>query len=378
MTRVHLVDIRAANFRNLAADRVLLSEGTNLLVGGNGAGKTSCLEAVAMLGNLRSFRTPSLRQVAAHGHTELLVEGRVATARATFSLRQKVAVGPPVQRTLEVAGAAATVAEYLQVMPVLALSGADRELVAGPPAVRRAFLDRFTFLLEPPYFDELRQYSRVLRQRNAALGAGVGDREMEAWEVRLAAAAAVVVARRRTSCDRLAAAFGPVYESLRGGSFPSISVNYRGEATIEAAECRAEVEEHYRKRYHETRVRDRQTGFTGEGPHRHDVDLRANGKAVRYVLSSGQTKVVAAALRLASLTDVEEHRGERFPVVIDDVDAELDPRVLSRLIGHLEGERQLLLSSAIGAVSGQLGGRAKRYLVSEGTITGQAGERAHE
>jgi recombinational DNA repair ATPase RecF len=96
------------------------------------------------------------------------------------------------------------------------------------------------------------------------------------------------------------------------------------------------------------------------------------------VLSSGQTKVVAAALRLASLTDVEEHRGERFPVVIDDVDAELDPRVLSRLIGRLEGERQLLLSSAIGAVSGQLGERAKRYLVSDGTITEQAGERAHE
>jgi DNA replication and repair protein RecF len=376
--RVHLLKIRTTGFRNLVPRRVAFAPAINLVVGGNGEGKTNLLEAITVLGNLRSFRASSVRQVVTHGLGEFVLDGRLATATGPVRLRQHVQVGPPVRRTLEVGGTPASVAEYLQVAPVIALSGDDRELVVGPPAIRRALLDRFVFLLEPGYYNELRAYRRLLRQRNAALVAGSGDREIEVWEEQLARAAAVVVGRRRAACRRLAASFKPVYEELHGGNFPDISVNYRGETTIDASHGDPEVEEHYRKRYNETRVRDRQTGFTGEGPHRHDVDLRANGKAVRHMLSAGQTKVAAAALRLASLHDVEERRGERLPVILDDVDAELDPRVLSRLIGHLGSDRQLLLSSAAAGVFTELDESSMRLAVTAGAVAGHAGERVHE
>jgi recombinational DNA repair ATPase RecF len=55
---------------------------------------------------------------------------------------------------------------------------------------------------------------------------------------------------------------------------------------------------------------------------------------------------VAAALRLATVALVEASRGERFPVLIDDVDAELDQEVFGRVCGWLEGSRQIVLSSA--------------------------------
>lgn len=375
---MYLVDIRAAGFRNLVPERIQWSPGTNLILGGNGEGKTNLLEAVAILANLRSFRASSPRQHSSHGAAEFAIDGRAADETESVQLRLHVAVGPPVQRELEVGGAPSNVFQYLQVLPVLALSGADRGLIAGPPAGRRALLDRFTFLLEPAYFEELRSYRRLLKQRNAALAGRTKDSEMEVWEGRLASAAAVIVGRRCRACSRLAAAFAPVYQELHSGSFPSISVNYRGDATIEAVEDLVELEERYRKRYNETRVRDRQTGFTGEGPHRHDVDLRANGKAVRHVLSSGQTKVAAAALRLASLVVVENRRAERLPVIVDDVDAELDPRVLLRLIGYLEDDRQLFLSSAVGDVLGTLRRSSTRFVVDGGAVTRQTGERVHE
>ena len=125
-------------------------------------------------------------------------------------------------------------------------------------------------------------------------------------------------------------------------------------------------------------MRDRRTVFTGEGPHRHDLGLRADGKPVRHMLSSGQIKVVAAALRLASLQQVERERDEHLPVIIDDVDAELDAVVLSRLIDHLTGDRQLFLSSADGRAFQELRAVSSRFEVSRGTITRAAGERLDE
>jgi len=375
---VRLIAIRTAGFRNLVSESVSWSGASNLVAGANGQGKTNLLEAIAVLGNLRSFRVPSMRQVVAHGALEFVLEGRVETLSGVVRLRQHVTVGPPVRRVLEISGCAASVSQYLQVFPVFTLSGSDRELVAGGPSARRAFLDRFAFLLETEFFDEVFCYRRTLRQRNAALISAVDDREMEVWENRLAKAAAAVVHRRRRMSERLVESFDTIYSELRSDGFPRVELSYRGEAGLEQAEKVVELEEYYQKRYNETRVRDRRTGFTSEGPHRHDLGLRADGRTVRHTLSSGQFKVLAAALRLASLTQVERQRGEHLPVIIDDVDAELDRVVLERLIAHLEGERQLFLSSADGRLFQKLKAGSNRLEVHQGKVAGTAGERLDE
>jgi DNA replication and repair protein RecF len=375
---VHLVEIRSAGFRNLRATRVAWSRVSNLVAGANGQGKTNLLEAVTVLGNLRSFRVSSMRQLVTHGELEFVLEGRVETRTGMVRLSQRVTPGPPLRRELEINRAPCTIAQYLQIFPVVALSGADRDLIAGEPNARRAFLDRSVFLLEPGFFDEIHDYRRTLRQRNAALANEARDGEMDVWEERLAHVAAVVVHRRRRVCERLIESFEPIYRELRSDDFPEIGLFYRGESGLEQAEKVSEVEEHYRKRYNETRARDRRTGFTGEGPHRHDLGLRADGRAVRHMLSSGQTKVVAAALRLASLTQIERVRGEHLPVIIDDVDAELDAAVLARLIEHLEGDRQLFLSSADDRVFHELTAGSSRIDIRQGTVVEMVGERSNE
>lgn len=375
---MRLVEIRTSGFRNLAAATIPWTAGGNLVAGANGQGKTNLLEAVTVLGNLRSFRTTSMRQIVAHGESRFSLEGRIETASGPVRLSQEVTAGPPVLRVLRVAGAPVSVSRYLQILPIFALTGSDRELVVGGPSERRAYLDRHTFLLDNDYYHEIREYRKILRQRNAALVGVVSDREMEVWEEHLSTAAAIVVARRQTSCRTLLETFRAIYGDLRGIDFPELELHYRGEAGFEPAEKVQKLEEYYRKRYNETRTRDRRTGFTGEGPHRHDLGIRADGKPVRHMLSSGQIKVVAAALRLASLQQVERERDEHLPVIIDDVDAELDTTVLSRLIEYLTGDRQLFLSSADERVFQQMSKGSSRHEVRRGTITGSAGERMDE
>jgi DNA replication and repair protein RecF len=174
----------------------------------------------------------------------------------------------------------------------------------------------------------------------------VADDELAAWEAPLAAAAARLVARRLRVLESLTPGVLEIYRRTGGEGFPELALKYSGEPWLKGEKLLEILEKSYQKRYNETRARDRQAGHTLEGPHRHDLRLLADGRPAREVLSSGQTKVAAAALRLASVVSVEDDRGDRFPVVIDDVDAELDNTVLGRLGRALRDGRQLFLSSA--------------------------------
>jgi DNA replication and repair protein RecF len=364
---VKLVDVTVCAFRNLENATFEFGENTTVLLGANGAGKTSLLEALVVLGNLRSFRAANLRSAVRHGESSFRLTGNIAVGRRTHRLEQIVEVGPPLSRTLRLDGAAVSVEKYLQMVPVFAIAASDRELVTGAPDGRRAFLDRFAFLQRPAYLEELRGYRRALRQRNAALVGGAANAEIEAWERPLATAAARVVAARHRGVERLSALFGEMWKSLSSAGSPGVTIEYRIEPWNEPFQGAEQVEESYRQRYNETRTRDRQMGFTVDGPHRHDLSLKTDGRSVRHVLSSGQIKGVAAALRLASLAQVERERNEHLPVIVDDVDAELDGAALALLVQRLGTERQLFLSSTNERVAEMVGPQASRVWLQDGS-----------
>lgn len=342
---MELIDLSIRDFRNLSNQIFAFGKTKNAIIGANGAGKTSLLEAMVVLGNLRSFRATSLRRVVRHNEASFRLAGTVFTGGRTHSLEQVVELGSPITRTLRVDGTKADVERYLQLFPVFAISAQDRELITGGPEGRRSMLDRFVFLLKPGHLDRLRSYRRLLRQRNAALVGHASDAEIEAWEAPLSAAAAAVIEAREKGAETLAERFSEEWRELSHGNEVKISIEYRSEAWSGPFGGAKKVEDLYRQRYNETRTRDRQLGFTGDGPHRHDLSLKTAGRRVRYVLSSGQAKGVAAALRLAALAQVEKERNERFPVIVDDVDAELDDGALTLLVERLGNKRQLFLSS---------------------------------
>jgi DNA replication and repair protein RecF len=344
---LHVTVLSTVNFRNLGAHRITWRRGVNLIVGDNGQGKSNLLEALTVLANLRSFRGARWQAMVRHGEMSAMLGGEVRSAEGVGRrLEQTVALGRPLERRLLIGKQPVSAQDYLWTCPVFALSGDERELLLGAPARRRVFLDRFAFLLDTRTLEEVRAYQRALAQRNAALRGSAADVELAAWEERLAAAAAAVVCRRRATTALLQAAFPALYDACRGETFPAVDIAYGGEAWLDTGDSPQMLEESYRKRYNMTRARDRRAGFTAQGPHRHDLLLTADGRPAKEVLSSGQSKVVATALRLATVTIVEDRRGQQFPVVIDDVDAELDSRILARVSAWLGSGRQVFLSSA--------------------------------
>ena len=76
---MRLIDLAVRDFRNISEHDFGFAAATNVILGANGAGKTSLLEAVAVLGNLRSFRTSSLRRAVRHGERSFRLQGAVSS-----------------------------------------------------------------------------------------------------------------------------------------------------------------------------------------------------------------------------------------------------------------------------------------------------------
>ena len=80
---MELIDLSVRDFRNLSGQIFAFGEATNAILGANGAGKTSLLEAMVVLGNLRSFRTTSLRRAVRHNENSFSLVGTVSSAGRT-------------------------------------------------------------------------------------------------------------------------------------------------------------------------------------------------------------------------------------------------------------------------------------------------------
>lgn len=336
--------LRVVGFRNLEAQDLSVAEGMTVVVGANGAGKTNLLEALSVLGNLASFRSGPTTAWFRNGQRAFTLSGTIERGGAPVELRQEGRLNAMTSRVLYRGGRRLNVSEYLTLFPIVSLSSNDRLLIWGGPEERRRFLDRLSFHLKPEALAVMQGYRRALAQRNALLGAGGREEELDAFEHDLARHGAAIVAFRLAAISGLERLLLGELEAL-GWSLGRANLRYHcsdGVAVADPATTTAGL----RALLTTSRRRDRFRGHTSVGPHRHDLVIAVGGAPARQGLSAGQGKLLATALKLAAVMLLDRVRGQSPMVVFDDADAELDAAALHRLLGRLGLRGQSMLSSA--------------------------------
>ncbi len=336
-----LVSLHAERFRNLEPLAWEPGAGRHLLFGGNGAGKTSLLEAVYAVATTRSFRTPRLGECVRHGDDSFRLRAEVvATARATL----EVAWGPA-GRERALNGSRVPLAEHLAVLPVVAWTSADVQVIAGPPVGRRRLLDRGVVSLRPGALAALRRYRDALAEKRGLLAAGprrlsggAGEGSLSAWNRVLAEAAVDVVRLRAAYARALAEALTRVLGEI-ALPLPAVALAYRSSP----AAALDGVEETVR-RLERAAAAERRRGVPLVGPHRDELEIRWGGRPAAQVASAGERKVLSLALAAAHGRVIED-AGNRPVYLLDDLDAELAAESLGAVWRSLSGARQLVASS---------------------------------
>ncbi len=331
-------------FRNLQAQELTVPQGVIAVLGENGAGKTSLLEAVAVLGNLASFRPGSPLSWVQRGAGGFTLAGAIAREDVHLDLMVTARAARRLYRQLFRGGRRLTAAEYLSLFPVTTFSSADRQLLWGGPEERRRFLDRLSFYLRPETYLVLQGYRQTLRQRNAALQRGASDDELAAFETHLALLGSRLIELRLAALPVLEECFMQELAAL-GWSQAHPVLRYNDADGVTPGSP-VDVAGRLRMALARSRRRERARAHTLVGPHRHDLEIVVGGAPAREVVSAGQGKLLATALKLAAMAVVERTRSQMPMVVFDDVDAELDATALLRVLRRIAGRGGAIVSSA--------------------------------
>lgn len=354
--------LRLTGFRALEATDWRPTAGWNLIHGPNGSGKSSLLEAIYLAATGKSFRTPTLAECCAHGAQSFLVRAEVGREGSWELGLAYAAEG----RRLTVQGKPSLVAEHLALLPVVAWSEAERDLVAGPTAARRRFLDRAALLLRPPRLAEHAELHRAMAQKRHLLAARTrdADAELAAWNELLAPLVARRAAERADLVLRLEAAARTLLAEHRS-DLPSLRLLYQpspGNALAGAAAV-AEALANAAKG-------ERDRGQPLVGPQRDRVEILLESSATRRSPSAGERKVLVLSL-LAALARLLAASGRTPLVLLDDLDAELDRERLGLAVALFGAAPQTVAtSSRPEAFEGLAPGT--RWSLSKGRLSGVA------
>lgn len=323
------------HFRNIESADINLAPGFNFLIGINGSGKTSILEAIYTLGHGRAFRSPFTEKVIQHQQNEFVIYGRLDNNQTTTNIGlMKNRQGETKVRIDGNDGQ--KIAELAKLLPIQLITPEGFTLLNGGPKYRRAFLDWGCFHDDPAFFSAWNNLRRLLKQRNAALRQVSHYKQLRPWDQEL-----IPLAEQISLCraDYASAIMNDIMDTCQA-FLPEYQLSFsffRG----------WDKESHYAELLERQFERDKQLSYTSLGPHKADFRIKANGFMVEDLLSRGQLKLLMCALRLAQGEYLTRHTNLHCLYLIDDFASELDSTRRRLLSERLKATGAQVFVSAI-------------------------------
>jgi DNA replication and repair protein RecF len=357
--------LESFDFRNLTG-AIEFAPGLNVIYGQNAQGKTGWLEAVYLLATTKSFRTAHPKEVIKHGAAEAILRGTVA--RGTLSKDLQLLITEATKQSF-VNGKREAVTRYLGNLDAIAFTADELQIVRGAPEARRRFLDRGLVSTLPAYLGTLAEYGRILKQKNALLREASNADEPERyfemiqpWNDQLVALGTEIHTLRVGYVEKLNAHLNPEL-------FQHEQITVRYKSSLEGKGNLGDYAQLLRDRLTLRLKNEISVGYSLVGPHRDELEIRADGYEIAKYGSSGQQRSALLILDLAQLS-VYHMMFDEYPVfLIDDIDAELDRERIGILLDYLEGKAQTLVSTSKRWIADRYRARARIICVVAGQVT---------
>ena len=321
--------ITLAEFRNYEWRSVEFTEGVNAVIAGNGRGKTNLLEGLFLLLEGRSMKGAEAKEMIKEGQEKAILSGTVDVGRE-ISLRMGIEEDGLIG-----------VKRKPQDLGAVCFQPDDIWMVKGGPEARRKQLDEIIIGLKKGYREVLKEYGRVLRQRNEAIKAvrkGARGREyIRNWNYLLIDAGREIVAERRETTQKMTQAMTAIG---RGWGLPELGIKYY--STIGDEDDGEEKVMKKMERLEEAEIR---RGSSLIGPHRDEVLFSLGGKNVRRQSSQGEQKLVIILWRLAQGRLIEGERAKEILLLMDDCLSELDAANRRVVVDELREWKQAVVTT---------------------------------
>lgn len=332
------------NFRIHGSSRLEFDPRLNFIVGGNGQGKTSVIEAIYFLCTTKNYKASPDLELLKFGESSYEINAVFSdisdnSVRIRFSPDENKRIylkdGKPVHRSADVIGN----------FPVVLLTPEDHALTQGSPAERRKLMDSVISQGSAVYLNVILEYAKILKQRAALLNRIHEFREknlnseLAAFTLKLVELGTEIIEYRKKFVDQFSALVKDVYTQIMDGQEPpEIVYRYLKSSPEE------NIRDEFLKAVNARKDEEIRRGLNLTGPHRDDLEFTVSGRSLKAYGSQGQHKTFQVALRFAQFFYLKQISGKTPVFLLDDVFGELDAKRAARISRYLMEVGQAIIT----------------------------------
>ncbi len=315
------------------------SAGAIVIIGGNGQGKTSLLEAINFLATKKSFRGASKESMIGYTGAEAIIRGNFeSSANREILVEASMKKGGRDRFTLN-KQPLSKISDISKTIPVTVFAAQDIEVVRGAPSLRRDFLDQCVSMLFPRGASIISNVEKILRQRGMLLKQSGGQLSpdvastLDVWDQQLGLYGSKLVELRRDLLAMIAPYVADAYRSIsRGRELLTLTYNcsWTGDLYQELVGGRKD---------------DLRRQVNGTGPHRDELEIDLDGHPVRHNGSQGEQRTAAYALKVAFHSLYKDKENEDPILLLDDVFSELDTQRSEAILGSVSAAQTILTTT---------------------------------
>lgn len=335
-------------FRNLKMLTLAFHPEANLIIGDNGSGKTSILEAIYFISHGRSFRTSNFNKVINYAESDFTIHVRKFAENVHGEAKQDLGLQRTSSGVVTIRVDGVTERKLSVLAKNLAVQLITPDSVSfflGGPKERRQFCDLGLFHVKQSYQELMQRFSKVLKQRNALLknSADINSAQLRFWNDEFNKLSLQVDTFRRDYVLQLQQRLEALQDKFNLFDVPveiTYSQGWKKNTTLEEE----------LQRFTE---RDLKQGYTSVGPHKADIKFKvpATGYEDQLVnvadsFSRGQIKLLLYALKVCQNQIIRDH-GKTPILLVDDVNSEIDEVNLVKILKLLGASRAQLIITAI-------------------------------
>lgn len=333
------------NFRIHRNSEITFSENVNYIVGGNGQGKTSILEAIYFLCTTKGYNSASDAEVINFNENEFEIDGEFSdlTESKTRLYYSRTDNKKFYFIDHKQYGRAASI---IGRFPVVILTPSDHSITQGSPSDRRKFVDSVISQASRTYLQILLEYNKTLRQRSSLLSqikesySTTLIEQLDAWTEELVNLGSQLIELRMEFTSVFITYVASAYKLIMGEKeMPGINYFY-----FDGKYSGALIRDEFHRLLKEKRGEEIRRASNLVGPQKDDFNFAVNGIDLKKFGSQGQHKTFQIALRFAQFYYLKDAVGRTPLFLMDDVFGELDAYRAGKISEHFKEVGQTFIT----------------------------------
>lgn len=322
--------IKLTNFRNHSSYALECQDETSLILGANGYGKTSVLEAIYILTRGKSFRATD-PDIIKRGTEYYRIELEYASGEQT------VVTYDGKTKTFIILDKKSKRLPKKQKYPVILFQPSDLNLISHSPGRRRTYFDHIFSEFDENYATSLSKYEKALKQRNELLKNDFISKDaLFSWNILLSKYGTILHNLRQKFIQEINQQLTTTYRSISENQ-DEVFINYHSDLDTIS-------ETVYLEKLEQSFERDSYLGHTSFGIHRDDYIFEFNHKIADGSASRGETRSIVLALKFIEANLLYQKTHKKPIILLDDVFSELDETRRKSLIKNFKHNQVIITS----------------------------------